>query len=196
MKPSNSRDYNLFQAVIFKVRGLAMVPMLVLLTLFPRWETENVWLIYGLGVPVFLGGIWIRVWSQRHLRYRLKTDARLAVTGPSAHVRNPVYIGNTLILCGLALLCELPWAVPLMALWAAAIYSVAVRFEENRLLKRYGDEYQRYMRCVPRWIPSIQMLVPTAAESDLGVSWFSAARVEWQCALLLALPIFKELVIH
>lgn len=190
------RKYNLLHALAFKLRGVLMVPLAVLLGLC-RWaEIEHPAAVWGIGLPVFLAGVALRVWSQRHLCYRLKTAPRLAVTGPYAHVRNPVYIGNTLILAGLAVTCELAWAVPLVVLWAGLVYALAVRFEEARLLKRYGDEYRQYLQRVPRWAVRPSTLQLSWPECARAVSWSAASRAEWQCGLLLMLPIAKEFIGH
>lgn len=196
MEPVRRRGYNLLHAIVFKARGLALVPPLVLLVLCRRWEIESEWAIWGAGLPVFLAGTVLRVWAQRHLSYRLRTDPRLAVTGPYAYVRNPVYIGNALIVAGLAVMCELPWAVPLLVLWASIVYSLAVRFEEARLLKRYGEQYERYLHRVPRWVPAIPALLESWPDGARAVSWATAGRAEWQCSLLLLLPGAKELISH
>ncbi len=189
-------DYRLLDAAAFKVRGLAMVPVAVLLGLC-RWnEIEHPAAVWGLGLPVFMAGCAVRVWAQRHLCYRLKTAPRLAVTGPYAHVRNPVYLGNILILAGLAVTCELLWAVPLVMVWAALIYTRAVRFEESRLLKRYGDEYRRYLAAVPRWMPRLPAVHDAWSDCARAVGWAAASRAEWHCPLLLLLPTVKELVGH
>lgn len=183
-------------AVAFKLRGLAMVPIVAMLGLC-RWnEIEHPAAVWGLGLAIFVAGVALRVWAQRHLCYRLKTAPRLAVTGPYAHVRNPVYIGNLLILAGLAVTCELLWAAPLTTLWAGLVYSRAVRFEEYRLTKRYGVEYQRYVTSVPRWVPRVPTLILPWPGCARAVTWSAAGRAEWHCPMFLLLPIVKEIVGH
>ncbi len=190
------REYRLIDAAAFKLRGLAMIPVAALLGLC-RWnEIEHPAVIWGLGLPIFAAGVALRVWAQRHLCYRLKIAPRLAVTGPYAHVRNPVYIGNTLMLVGLAMTCEVFWAVLLVVLWASLVYSLAVRFEECRLAKRYGDEYRRYIHHVPRWVPRLPALNGSWPGCAQAVSWAAASRAEWHCPILLLIPIIKELIGH
>jgi protein-S-isoprenylcysteine O-methyltransferase Ste14 len=190
MEPT--RKYNLFHAVCFKLRGILMAPPIALLFFCTRWEWEREAALWAAGLSVFCAGVVLRVWAQRHLKYRLRDENTLAITGPYAWVRNPVYIGNMLIFAGLCVLCELPWVAPLFLLWAAVIYHGTVRFEEARLTRRFGDDYLAYRQRVPRWWPRMprQRTVPRGTISE----WSRAAAVEWQCFCLLLVPLIKELV--
>jgi protein-S-isoprenylcysteine O-methyltransferase Ste14 len=135
----------------------------------------------------------LRVWAQKHLKYRLAEGRALAATGPYTVTRNPVYVGNVLILASLAVLCELPWMMPLVGGWAALVYDRAIRFEEYRLTKRHGDEYLAYQQRVGRWWPRTPAGGSVLAARATG--WGRAASVEWQCLVLLVVPAIKE-VLH
>lgn len=80
---------------------------------------------------------------------------RLVVDGLYRHVRNPMYVALQAIIIGQALLL----GQPRLAAWAAiaavppALY-VPLR-EEPALLARFGEEYERYRRNVPRWLPRL-----------------------------------------
>lgn len=74
--------------------------------------------------------------------------------GPYALVRNPLYVANTLLLAGATVASGLTWLLPGTVLWAISVYTLAVRYEEERLLARFGDEYRAYADEVPRWWPS------------------------------------------
>lgn len=185
----------LFPSVFFKLRGVLMAPLVLVMAFSLDWEYEGDALNIGLGLPLFLLGWWVRIVSQRHLKYRLRLDEpHLAATGPYALTRNPVYIGNIAMLIGLSILCELYWLAPICAAWAALVYHVAVvGFEEVRLRKMFGGAYETYRSRVPRWIPAIHALAPASLFQPASLR--TALRVEWQCCLLLAIPIVKELVI-
>ena len=167
-----------------------MVPPIVLLFFWQRWEWEYMSGVWSVGLLLLLSGTGLRVWSQRYLKYRLREERALATGGPYATMRNPVYVGNVLILAGLCVLCELPWMIPLVCGWALLVYDCAIRFEEGRLMKHYGDAYTAYRQRTHRWWPRI----PTADPSNPGTlaSWLRAASVEWQCLLLPAIPLLKE----
>jgi len=184
------RPTSLLRVAAFKLRGALMVPVVAVLLLCTRWEHERdleAWLV---GLPIFMAGVGLRVWAQTHLRYRLRDGHALATSGPYAYMRNPVYIANMLLLAALAVLCELPWMVPITVAYAACVYHLAVGYEETRLEKRYGEAYRRYRARVPRWLVRLPR-VKGCPRPPLPM-WLRAAAVEWQCLLLLAVPVAKE----
>lgn len=185
----------LFFSAIFKTRGLLMVPLILTMALNTRWECEVESICVGVGLPLFFAGWAIRIWSQRHLKYRLRLPVpELATTGPYQLMRNPVYVGNTLLLVAICFLCELFWFAPFVLVWSALVYHLAVvGFEEVRLRKMFGEDYIRYMRRVPRWIPN-GAAFERANPHAIG-SMSAALAAEWHCGLLLAIPLLKELVV-
>ena len=67
-------------------------------------------------------------------------------------IRNPMYAGEAVVWAGWGLVYASP------AVWAglAILYpglAVAVRWEERRLLRCFGDDYRAYLAEVPRWVP-------------------------------------------
>lgn len=189
---------NLLHAAAFKLRGLLMVPLVAFVLLCAKWEWEYSPGVWGLGLLLFVAGLGLRCWAQRHFKYRLRTGAErhLAVTGPFAYCRNPVYIGNLLLLTGVTALCELIWAVPLVVLWGGLVYTLAVRFEEFRLTKRFGTDYLRYRDVVPRWLPAAPALLREAWSAAVRpAGWPRVLRAEWQCLVLLLVPVVKEVVV-
>ena len=182
---------------IYKLRGLLMVPP-ILSALIIRWhEIEIDWLIWSIGGFIFLLGILLRIWSQMHIHYRLKVPKKLTTTGPYAYTRNPIYIGNTLIVCSLVILMELFWLVPIVFLWCILIYSFVIRYEEITLLKRYGNAYKEYLRSVPRWLPKLSRFYSKKTENlqkDSSYTWFwPSIKAEIHCIIWLILPFIKEI---
>ena len=79
--------------------------------------------------------------------------AVLVIAGPYRWMRNPMNVGEVLLLLALA-----AWiASPLLLAYAAgawlAFHAFVVRWEEPRLQGRFGEEYARYRRAVGRWLP-------------------------------------------
>jgi protein-S-isoprenylcysteine O-methyltransferase Ste14 len=75
--------------------------------------------------------------------------------GPYRWVRNPIYIGAFLIVTGEAWLFV---SVPLLAYDLAlglGFHLLVVAYEEPSLRRRFGEEYERYRRAVPRWVPRL-----------------------------------------
>jgi len=142
----------------FKLRGYLMIPPVVFLVLCSRGEIEKDWLVFGLGGITFALGLALRVWAQMHIHYRLKTKKILTTTGPYAYIRNPLYIANTIMLVAACMFSELFWFVPIQILYCAIVYTLVVRFEENHLSEKYGNDYLDYTKQVPRWLPRLRSL--------------------------------------
>jgi len=172
-----------------------MVP-LVAAMFFCRWlETERQWVVFSLGGVVFLAGVLTRVWAQMHLRHRLKVKMTLTSTGPYGYVRNPLYIGNTLILVGLSIMAGLVWLAPITILYCAVVYTFVVRQEESRLRETYGEPYLEYVQRVPRWIPHFRS-PPVSERVSLQPFLMPSVRAELHNFLFLAVPVLKELVLR
>jgi protein-S-isoprenylcysteine O-methyltransferase Ste14 len=77
----------------------------------------------------------------------------LVTDGLYHHVRNPMYVGNLLIMCGVALASN-SWGCLLVAVpLFLGIYAAIVAAEEDFLRSRFGAAFDAYCRDVPRWIP-------------------------------------------
>ena len=178
--------------LIYKLRGWLMVPFVAFLLVCRLWEVEEDGVSFGLGGGLLVLGFLLRVWAQTHLHYRLHVKKTLTQTGPYAFVRNPIYLGNTIILVSLCFLSELYWFVPIMLAWCVLVYHLTIRYEEAHLQEKYGAPYREYMTRIPRWLPRPKALLGVGTQR--GTLLFSSLIVE--CPLiLLALPfICKELL--
>jgi protein-S-isoprenylcysteine O-methyltransferase Ste14 len=80
---------------------------------------------------------------------------RLVVGGEYGFVRNPMYVALIMAVLGQAMIFgSLGLLVYALAMWA--ITAAFVRwYEEPVLLKRYGDEYERYRQAVRAWVPRL-----------------------------------------
>jgi protein-S-isoprenylcysteine O-methyltransferase Ste14 len=91
----------------------------------------------------------------------------LVVAGLYRHVRNPMYVGNVLILVGVALASD-SWTCVLVAVpLFLGIYTAIVAAEEEFLAARFGARYERFVRTVPRWIPRLRGIASTLRERPL-----------------------------
>jgi len=138
----------------FFVRNVLAVLPLGFALLSTRWEWENGWATWSLAAILCAAGIVVRSWASTHCNYAQGKGKHLALTGPYALARNPLYIGNLIIIAGATFASALAWLVPVTVLWAWAVYAtVSLLYEEPRLLRWYGEEYRRYRLAVPAWIP-------------------------------------------
>lgn len=177
----------------YKFRNtLVAVPLII--GIFVTWgECEN-WLIVWLGgLILYLLGVSLRIWAQQHLRFRLRMEMKLTRSGPYSYVRNPIYIGNTLICTGIALMSELLWLVPFIIITCCFVYNFVVLHEERKLMKLYGQTYLEYLNEVPRWVPK------WGKKAQLGLvgQYFGLSLRAEAYNLLLILPmVAKELFVR
>ena len=77
----------------------------------------------------------------------------LVTDGVYGHVRNPMYVGNLLIVAGVAIAAN-SWATILVGVpLAVFMYICIVAAEEQYLLGRFGEAFKAYCQDVPRWLP-------------------------------------------
>jgi len=176
----------------FRLRGLLIVPFFLFSILWDGGEVNNLSLRYSLGAVLFAIGLYLRIWSQMHLHYRLKTHKVLTLTGPYVHVRNPIYIGNTFILTGITVLAGLLWFVPIMILACAFTYHQTVLYEESHLKEKYGQGYIEFMDRVPRWMPVFKGVEERPGKNMQEFFWPSIF-AELHILLLLVPLILKEI---
>ena len=68
-------------------------------------------------------------------------------------MRNPMYIGATFALPGVALFYELVSILIYAAVFFLATHLFVVLYEEPTLRRTFGTEYEAYCRRVRRWWP-------------------------------------------
>jgi protein-S-isoprenylcysteine O-methyltransferase Ste14 len=97
--------------------------------------------------------------SSRALAGQLRIDAalgaehRLVRSGPYALVRNPIYTSMLLVLCAVALVIT-GWKVFLVSLVVFVVGTeIRVRTEEKLLASHFGEEFQKYKKSVPAYVP-------------------------------------------
>ena len=136
---------------LFKYRD-AVFPVVLLGILVlskPRWpmgdERLDAWLD-GVGIAVALAGQVLRVatigyaYIIRGGRNKQVYAEELVTRGLFEHCRNPLYVGNILILLGLLLVWN-----------SVAGYVAIVAAEEAFLRRKFGPQYDAYRARVPRW---------------------------------------------
>ena len=130
-------------------RKTRRVPLFIgafLLVIFAKPQFPGIWI--GMFF-VFLGEV-IRIWAAGHLQ---KNEV-MTVTGPYAHVKNPLYIGSIFITAGFCMMADNIY------LLAAAFFMFCFhyipykkRVEGDRLKKIFGSQYEDYDAKVPDYLP-------------------------------------------
>jgi hypothetical protein len=108
-------------------------------------------LTLALGAAIALPGLTLRAWASGHLR---KNDA-LAITGPYAYTRNPLYLGSFLIGVGFTVASGRFVLGILFAALFLGIYVPVMRVESATLTELFGKSFQRYVREVPLFLPRL-----------------------------------------
>ena len=82
----------------------------------------------------------------------LTQSTALVTTGMFRHTRNPMYLGMTLTLAGLAVLLNrvLPWLI--LPVFVAILRWHFIRHEESLMAQTFGDRYLEYAARVRRWM--------------------------------------------
>jgi len=115
----------------------------------------------------------------------------LNTTGIYSITRNPLYLGNYLIIFGITLLSQSWELVVINSLLFIMFYTPIILVEEEFLLDKFGDEYRDYVFRVPCFFPGFSLWVP--AES--GWSWRMVLRREYgsTSAVILSFVLIKHL---
>ena len=81
-----------------------------------------------------------------------KPSTVLIHEGPYRFSRNPIYLGDALVLAGLALRWETPIALLLVPLFMGTITQRFIVPEENRLRVKFRADFARYCQNTRRWV--------------------------------------------
>lgn len=106
-------------------------------------------IVYGAAVAV--AGLIIRGAASGNLR----KDRELAISGPYAWTRNPLYFGSAFLAAGF-IVAGHSWAAgALVAVYFGVFYYAVMRNEESDLRVRFGAAYDEYCARVPLFLPRI-----------------------------------------
>lgn len=104
----------------------------------------------------------------------------LVAEGIFAHCRNPLYLGNLLILFGLFIIHNNPWVYLLGFGFFLIAYSAIVAAEESYLSTKFGVDYQNYCYQVNRWLPQLGGLRKTL--KSMRFNWRRAVTKDYASA--------------
>ncbi len=113
-------------------------------------------------------GLLIRGAAAGHLR----KDRELAITGPYARTRNPLYLGSAFLALGFAVAGHSWWAGALVMIYFSVFYYAVMKNEEADLSIRFGPIFDAYAQSVPLFFPNFASRT-YAAPAQLGqaFSW-------------------------
>ncbi|MEA2627389.1 MAG: hypothetical protein QOD06_3434 [Candidatus Binatota bacterium] len=135
------------------------------------------------GLVVAISGQALRVlviglaYIKRGGRNRRIAADRLVSDGVFAHCRNPLYVGNFLMVLGLTLIWNSPWVYAAVLPVVGFAFLSIVRAEEVFLSGRFGVEYEEYCSRVPRFVPDFTGFGRTWARFEFD--WRRVLRKEY-----------------
>ena len=139
------------------VGGLVLGAILQRAWALPLWSGTPSTLLLGLAYLLAAVGIAWAAWGMLTFR-RARTAfipsqpaSQLVSWGPYRFSRNPMYLGLSLLYCGIALRLNSVWAFLLFPLVIALVIRLVIRPEERYLDDAFGDTYRSYRDRVPRW---------------------------------------------
>ena len=128
--------------------------------MFIFFDASELSLIIGFAIAVI--GELIRFWGVSWAGSETRTTSGvggsyLVISGPFAHVRNPLYIGNILMYVGLGIMSFslFPYLQVIALLFFLFQYYLIVGEEEEFLAKKYGTDYEEFRKNVPAFFPRI-----------------------------------------
>jgi protein-S-isoprenylcysteine O-methyltransferase Ste14 len=136
-----------------------LVAGVVLNFLIPLGLLAHVFLLgrIAVGAIAFVAGVGMVIGANRIFQ-RIGTNTRpslptlaLGTTGIFTWTRNPMYVGGSLALLGIAIGFALDWVILLLVASLPLIHYGIILREERYLERKFGDEYRRYKKRVPRY---------------------------------------------
>jgi len=149
------------------MKWIDIPPVWLLLAVVQTWLIAQLqpmsWALRGplpdlLGGLLVGGGIVLILLAAAEMRKQRTTviphmeAAKLVTSGIFKRTRNPIYLGDALVLAGLALRWDAPVGLLLVPLF---MYTISLRFivpEENRLRVKFRADFARYCQKTPRWV--------------------------------------------
>ncbi len=145
--PQTAPNKNSFLSVMQRIRvpaGFILGPLMIL-------SAKPTWSSIGVGGVTACIGLAIRAWASGHLR----KNERLAITGPYAYTRNPLYLGTLVMGAGIAICAGTLWfAVLFVSLYLIVYISVMIA-EAGTMRELFPESYEEYRRHVPLLFPRL-----------------------------------------
>jgi protein-S-isoprenylcysteine O-methyltransferase Ste14 len=157
---------------------LLLLPVALPLLWRSREMAHPLWAIAGL--VLCAAGQALRAWVLGQVpdgtsgQNEVLIATQLNTSGPYAHTRNPLYLGNLGITVGLCAVAHEPLLLALVALLFGLQYRAIIATEEAFLRGQFGAAFDDFCARVPRFWPSL------SARTDTPSRPFSPKRAVWK----------------
>jgi len=147
-------------------RTLLPPPLIYLLFLGAAWILDallpfalgqSLWTHYS-GWALIDAGLLLMLWAGLLMLWRKTTvnpygqPVKLLEDGPFSFSRNPIYLADSLIYCGIALLWGSLWPWLLLPVLIYSMQRGVIVHEERLLTRLFGEAYGDYCQRVRRWL--------------------------------------------
>jgi protein-S-isoprenylcysteine O-methyltransferase Ste14 len=165
----------------FKYRNWLFVPFyLALFIPSPGLLPEHHRWLLALGLVITEAGQALRgatiglAYIERGGRNKQVYASKLVTEGLFNHCRNPLYVGNILMLLGVGIVAD-SWFYLLVCIpFFVFVYVAIIMAEEHFLLGKFGADFTEYCQRTNRWLPVLRGLPET----------FASMRFNWRRYLI------------
>ena len=184
--------------LLFRLRSLTAIPFILILIYFARPTFASA--LVG-AIPLILGES-LRLWAVGYAggatRSRtLGAASDLVTTGPYAHVRNPLYLGNLLLSLGVCVIANVYWMIIVLLIGYFVQYLPIIASEEAYLREFCGAAYETYYTAVPRFIPRLRSYAnPSAHSFSLPRALTAEKRTLTAIVCVIGLIVGKAMLVH
>jgi protein-S-isoprenylcysteine O-methyltransferase Ste14 len=183
--------------MLFRYRSYTPIPFLFAMVLFAVPTSTTI--LCGFTLSVL--GESLRYWGVAYAGSLTRVTGsvgapEVVVAGPFAYLRNPLYVGNVLMYCGIGVMANAlaPWLVIIALAYFSFQYSMIVSLEEEFLEKEFGEGYLEFKRHVPRFFPRLSPY-RAPAQDHQKPDWSEGLRSERRTLQALSIVILLLLVI-
>jgi protein-S-isoprenylcysteine O-methyltransferase Ste14 len=126
---------------------MVILVVAIIYSIFLPLQIGQLW--FFIGLVIFLITIAITL-STAFYAQAVPTDKPFT-KGPYRYSRHPLYVAETLVFISITIAC-FSWVFLLFTIIMQSFHMIYAPAEEQYCLKRYGKDYQEYMKKTPRWI--------------------------------------------
>jgi len=160
---ANKPDASNMGRFLFRLRSFTPIPLILVLIFY----SDPTPLPGTVGCLFMILGECLRLWAVGYAggstRTRTLDAARdFVTTGPYAHVRNPLYLGNLLLSVGVCFIAHVYWMIIILVIAYFIQYMPIILCEESHLLETCGTPYRAYYAAVPRFLPHLRPYVASS----------------------------------
>jgi len=159
----------------FRTRNFLFPLFYIFLFLPFKRISADYMLIFFVGLAIAITGQLVRmltiglVYIIRGGKNRRIYAKGLVTDGLFSHCRNPMYVGNILLIVGMSILSNSLFAVLVMIPLFLFIYQAITIAEENFLRDKFGSGFDDYCAKVNRWLPKLRGIGLTFRENSFDL---------------------------